>query len=95
MGLHWKDANRRKAHDGKWFMDPKWGHAKNGIVDFQLSIIIVFQQFSLCQAIEDKEKLVQFAIVFNLLSKGKPMIDYEDFQPLFKFLKLWSMPRKH
>jgi hypothetical protein len=83
-----KDASRRKAHDGKWFMDPKCGHAKNEIVDFQLSTIIVFQQLSLCQAMEDKEKLVQFAIVFNLLSKGKPMIDYEDFQPLFKFLKL-------
>jgi hypothetical protein len=43
-----KDASRRKVHDGKWFMDPKCGHAKNEIVDFQLSTIIVFQQFSLC-----------------------------------------------
>jgi len=28
---------------------------------------------------EDKQKLVQFATIFNLLSKGKPMINYEDF----------------
>ncbi len=44
---------------------------------------------------EDKQKLVQFAIIFSLLSKGKSMTDYEDFQPLFKFLKLWSIPKKH
>ncbi len=24
-------AWKRKAHDGKWFMDPKCGHAKNEI----------------------------------------------------------------
>jgi hypothetical protein len=32
------------------------------------------------------------AIVFSLLNKGKPMIDYEDFQPLYEFLKLRSNP---
>jgi len=28
---------------------------------------------------EDKWKFVQFAIIFSLLSKGKPMTNYEDF----------------
>jgi hypothetical protein len=32
---------------------------------------------------EEKWKLVQFSIIFSLLSKGKPMIDYEDFLPFF------------
>jgi hypothetical protein len=36
---------------------------------------------------EDKQNLVQFAIVFNLLNKGKPMTNYEDFLCLFKFLR--------
>ncbi len=27
-------------------------------------------------------ELVQFAFIFSLLNKGKPMIDYEDFKPL-------------
>jgi hypothetical protein len=30
--------------------------------------------------VEDKQKLIQFAIIFNILSKGKPMKNYEDFQ---------------
>ncbi len=46
------------------------------------------------QTIEDKQKLIQFASILNLLNKGKPMTNYEDFQPLYKFLKLWSDPKK-
>jgi hypothetical protein len=36
-----KHASKRKALDGKWFLDPKCGHAKNEIVYVQLSITIV------------------------------------------------------
>jgi hypothetical protein len=90
-----KHASKRKALDGKWFVDWKCGHPKNEIVYVQLSTTIVFQQFSLGQAMEDKQKLVQFATIFNLLSKGKSMTNYEDFQHLFKFFKLWSIPKKH
>jgi hypothetical protein len=60
-------------------MDPKCGHAKNEIVYVQLSITIVLQQFSLGQVVEDKQKLVQIAIVFNILGTCKPMTNYEDF----------------
>ncbi len=42
-----KHASKKKAHDGKWFMDPKCGHAKNEIVYVQLSTTIVLQQLSL------------------------------------------------
>jgi len=45
--------------------------------------------------VEDKKKLVQFAFILTLLSKGKPMIDYEDFKPLFEFLKFQFIPKKH
>ncbi len=41
---------------------------------------------------EDKWKFVEFATIFNLLSKGKPMINYEDFQPLYQFLKFRTNP---
>jgi hypothetical protein len=36
-----KHANKRKALNGKWFLDPKCGHAKNEIVYVQLSTTIV------------------------------------------------------
>ncbi len=59
----------------------------------QLSITIVLQQLNSGQAMEDKWKFVQFANIFNLLNKGKPMINYEDFQPLYEFLKFRSNPK--
>jgi hypothetical protein len=45
------------------------------------------------KAMEDKR--IQFAYVFSLLSKIKPITSYEDFQPLFEFLKNKSNPKKH
>ncbi len=39
------------------------------------------------QIIKDKWKLVQF-VDFMLLNKSKPMINYEDFQSLYEFLKI-------
>jgi hypothetical protein len=42
-----KHAGKRKAINGKWFMDPKCGHAKNEITYVQLSTITIFQQFDL------------------------------------------------
>jgi len=36
---------------------------------------------------EDTYKFIKFFIAFNLLSKGKPMTNYEDFKPLFEFSK--------
>ncbi len=44
---------------------------------------------------ENKQKLVQLVIVFNLLNKGKSMKNHEDFQVLFKFLKPRFVPQKH
>jgi hypothetical protein len=36
-----KHAKKRKNLDGKWYMDPKCGHAKNEIANIQLSTTIV------------------------------------------------------
>ncbi len=80
MGYHSIHVGKRKTHDGKWFTDPKCGDAKKEIVYVQLWTTIVFQQINLGQIVEDKQKLIQFAIIFNILSKGKPMKNYEDFQ---------------
>jgi hypothetical protein len=43
----------------------------------------------------NKIKLIQFAFIFMLFNKGKPMVDYEGFKPLFSFLKLKKHPKKH
>jgi hypothetical protein len=90
-----KHACKRKALDGKWFMDPKCGHAKNESAYARLSTRTIFQQLDLGQAMENKRKLVQFTFIFCLLNKGKPMTDYEYFKPLFEFLKLRSITKTH
>jgi hypothetical protein len=36
---------------------------------------------------KDTHKLFKFFMALNLLSKFKPMTNYEDFQPLFEFSK--------
>jgi hypothetical protein len=42
-----KHVGKRKAYGGKWFMDPKCGHAKDEIAYVQLSTTIVLQQLEL------------------------------------------------
>jgi hypothetical protein len=60
-------------------MDPKCMHVKNEISYAQFFPTIVLQKLNNGQVMEDKWKLVQFATIFSLLSKGKPMIDYDHF----------------
>jgi hypothetical protein len=38
-----KHAKKRKTPNGKWFMGPKCGHAKNEIAYVELSTTIVLQ----------------------------------------------------
>ncbi len=59
----------------------------------QLSTTTILQQLNSGQVVKDKWKFVQFATIFKLLNKGKPMINYEDFQPLYEFLKFQSNPK--
>jgi hypothetical protein len=73
-------------------LDTKCGHAKIEITFAQPLITTIFQQLNLSDVMEDKQKFIQFAIVFNLLTKGKPMTSHEDFKPLFKFLKFNLSP---
>jgi hypothetical protein len=53
-----KHAKKRENLNGKWYMDPKCGHAKNEITNAQLSTTIVLWQLDLGQVVEDKQKLV-------------------------------------
>jgi hypothetical protein len=41
-----------------------------------------------------KKKLVQFALIFQLHSQGRPMTRYEQMQYLFVFLKVPNYPSK-
>ncbi len=43
----------------------------------------------------NRKKVIQFALVFMLFNKREPMIDHEDFRPLYDFLKLKNILKKH
>ncbi len=73
-----KHVGKRKDSNGNWIMDPKCIHVKNEIYYVRLPITTILQHLNNGQTVEDKQKLVQFAIVFNLLSKGEPMTNHED-----------------
>ena len=44
---------------------------------------------------EDKRKGVQFSTLFQILSHGRPMCDYEYEQYLLRHLRVKNVPRKH
>jgi hypothetical protein len=46
-------------------------------------------------SLERKKKKVQFASLFHLLSDGRPMSQYELFEPLLSFLDVPNMPHMH
>lgn len=43
---------------------------------------------------ERKKKLTQFINVFHVLSKGKPMVDYETSLGLYRELKVPDLPKE-
>jgi hypothetical protein len=51
-------------------MDAKCGHAKIEITCAQLLITTIFQELNLSDVMENNQKLIQFAIFFNLVTKG-------------------------
>jgi len=42
-----------------------------------------------------KRKFVQFPFIFHLFSQSRPMMEYEQIQSLFAFLKVLNNPSKH
>jgi hypothetical protein len=42
-----------------------------------------------------KMKYVQFAMIFHLLNKGRPMTNYEGSKDLYTLLKVKHIPKEH
>jgi hypothetical protein len=43
----------------------------------------------------ERKKCIQFTLIFHLFSQGKPIMEYEEMQSLFVFLKVLNNPFKH
>ena len=55
----------------------------------------VLQQINHCNSIESKGKRVQFATLFQVLSNGRPMLEFETRFKLYSFLGLPNLPTMH
>jgi hypothetical protein len=45
--------------------------------------------------LKQRQKYVQFVVIFHLLTHGHPMFDYESLKELFQLLKVKFVPQKH
>jgi hypothetical protein len=76
-------------------MDPKCVHARNETTYVSMNWPSILKWVQGGGEWDNKIKVIHFASLFMLFNKGKLMIDYEDFKPLFSFLNLKKNPKKH
>lgn len=85
---------RRKVKKGEYYFISDNAHVKNEHTYFAFGKDSILQQVIASISIE-KKKLVQFTLLFHLLSHDRPMIDYKESQKLFAQLKVPNTPKKH
>lgn len=102
----WKHAGRKKATKtmyigkkkvmkGDVYFDPANAHVQNEKLYFARGQESVAEQVTTFSSMERKMKLVNFTVLFHVLSKGSPMLDYEQHFALCKQLKVPNLPTKH
>jgi hypothetical protein len=94
-----KRAKKRKNEEGARVMDLKCVHAKNETTYMSLCQWTIFPfveyQVQVGNDKKSRKKVIQFASIFMLFSKGKPMTNYEDFRHFYDFLKFKNNLKKH
>jgi hypothetical protein len=98
----WKHAGRRRAltnfggvKKGEHYFLATNQHVKNEKRYFARVGETIAVQFAHGAVKERKRKLVQFRLLFWILSQGRPMSDFEDSRELFQQLQVPDCPRKH
>jgi hypothetical protein len=72
-------------------MDMKCAHAKIWFSMLQWNMYLLLTNYNLVLHLKINQS-IQFASMFLLLNKGKPLIDYDSFKSLFDFgiTKQWN-----
>ena len=55
----------------------------------------ILEQVNFCTTAESWKKRVQFATLFQILQSGRPMLEYEAHQGLYKLLGVPDLPGAH
>jgi hypothetical protein len=99
----WKHAGRRRAlanfgnvRKGDFYFLSTNQHVKNKKIYFARDgWATVLQQLARGVVQERRKKLVQFRLLFHLLSIGRPMTDFSNSRELLQQLEVPECPKKH
>lgn len=106
LGPKWdtlqKHGGKRKAtrdmtngtKKGRWYQDLNCKYVKNERIYATRSRRTVLEQVTAMKG-ERGRKQIQFATILHLLHEGRPMLEYTALQPLFTFLGVPKLPKKH
>jgi len=108
LGPKWdtlqKHEGRRKAafnmpkynvKAGEWYISKTSRHQINLRHFAARQPLSVLQQVNTSTSMARSKKTVQFCTIFQILSSGRPMLEYEERQALYSFLNVPSLPRMH
>jgi hypothetical protein len=91
-----KDQPLKNIKKGDVFVAKDCKHQRNNAIFCTRQPCTVLEQMNtIGTSLERQKKWVQFALLFNLLSHGRRMVQYEEMEPLLSFLKVPSFPRSH
>jgi hypothetical protein len=106
MGPKWdtlsKHSGKRKAtknlgnsvKKGQWYIAKNCKHLRFEKIFAAQSTVTVAQQLAVVKR-ERARKRQQFATVLHLLQEGRPMLEYPALKPLFTFLGVPTITRRH
>lgn len=90
-----KDMPQYKVKAGEQYIATHCRHKKNMRLYAARPPATVLEQINHCTTVEARKKRVQFATLFQLLSDGRPMVEYESRAALYKLLNVPDMPGAH
>jgi len=90
-----KDMPQYKVKAGETYIATQCKHRKNLRLYAAKPPATVLEQLNNCTTVEARKKRVQFATLFQLLSDGRPMMEFESRQSLYKLLQVPDLPAAH
>jgi hypothetical protein len=88
QGYHKAKESRLKVDASGFFFTKDFFHAKNEECYTAVDHFSILNHLQVNVPFEQRQKYVQFVVIYHLLENGHPMIDYESLRNLFQLLKV-------
>jgi hypothetical protein len=90
-----KDLPQYKVKAGQQYVATQCKHRRNMKLYAAKAPTSVLEQINNCTSLEAKKKRVQFATLFQLLSDGRPMLEFQSRVALYKLIGVPDLPSAH